>query len=248
VREESIEAGGESRTCWVVQVPSRFPAAGPILERSPTTYWIDKVAYVVLKERQSMKMKMPNMDTPHDQTTTITYAIARINEPVADALFRFDPPKGAAEVSEFTSPFGGGSTLVGKRLPEFAMKDLEGREVSSGGLEGKPALIAFWATWCAPCREQMPQIQALHRELAAKGLAVVAVNYGEAAAVARQYLEEHSYTFRALMDGDKSYAGKLSVSSIPVVVLVGSDGVVRAQYTGYNTSIVLRDEVKKIGF
>jgi hypothetical protein len=77
---------------------------------------------------------------------------------------------------------------------------------------------------------------------------VEAVNNGEAAAVARQYLEEHSYTFRALMDGDKSYAGKLSVSSIPVVVLVGSDGVVRAQYTGYNTSIVLRDEVKKIGF
>ena len=247
LREESIEAAGGARPCWVIEVPSKFRPSGPMLERSPTTYWVDKSTSLVLKESQSTKMKMPTMDAPQTTTTTSTYSVARINEDLPDKLFRFDPPEGAAEVAEFTSPFGGGSVLVGRHMPEFVLQDLSGKETAASSFQGKPVLLNFWATWCAPCREQMPKIQELQRVLADKGLVVLAINDGEPAETARKYIDEHQYTFRVLLDRDKALAGKFSVSAIPAVFLIDRDGIVRAQYTGYSSALDLREELKKIG-
>jgi outer membrane lipoprotein-sorting protein/peroxiredoxin len=247
LREESIEAAGGVRPCWVVEVPSKFRPGGMMLERSPTAYWVDKSTNLVLKEYQSSKIKTPMMDVPQAQTTTTTYTVARTNESLPDALFRFQPPEGAAEVSEFTSPFGAGSMLVGRHMPEFTLQDLAGRELAASSLQGKAVLVNFWATWCAPCREQMPKIQELHRTLADKGLVVLAINDGESAEIAGKYVEEHKYTFRVLLDRDKSIAGKFSVSAFPTLFLIDKDGNVRAQYTGYNSALDLREELKKIG-
>ena len=163
LREESIEAAGGARPCWVIEVPSKFRASGPVLDRSPITYWVDKSTNLVLKESQSTKIKMPMMDTPQTSTATTTYTVARTNEVLPDELFRFQPPEGAAEVAEFTTPFGGGSMLVGRRTPEFTLQDLSGEEIAASSFQGKPVLVNFWATWCAPCREQMPKIQEAQR-------------------------------------------------------------------------------------
>jgi peroxiredoxin len=247
VREDSIEAAGGARSCWVVEVPSRFPPSGPILERSPTTYWIDEVSYLVLREAQTTKMKMPMMDSPQTSTTTTTYTVARINESVPEELFRFQPPPTAAEIAEFTTPFGGGSTLVGKRVPDFTLQDLAGKEVTSSSLEGKPVLVNFWTTWCAPCREQMPKIQELARTFADKGLVVLAINDGEPAEAARKYIEENKYTFRVLLDRDKAVAGKFIVSGIPAVFLIDREGNVRGHYVGYSSTLDLREALKTIG-
>jgi outer membrane lipoprotein-sorting protein/peroxiredoxin len=247
LREESLEAAGGVRPCWVIEVPSKLRPRGPVLEGSPSTYWVDKSTGLVLKELQSMKIKMPMMDSAQTQTTTTTYTVARINETLPDELFRFQPPEGAAEVAEFTRPFGGGSVLVGKRVPEFTLQDLAGQQVTASSLEGKPVLVNFWATWCAPCRQQMPKIQEMQEAFAEKGLVVVAINDGESADTARKYIEEHKYTFRVLLDRDKTVAGKFSVSGIPSLFLIDREGNVRAQYTGYSTALDLRQELKKIG-
>jgi len=247
LREESLEAAGGVRPCWVIEVPSKLRPGGPVVEGSPSTYWVDKSTNLVLKELQSTKIKMPMMDTAQTQTVTTTYTVARINETLPDELFRFQPPEGAAEVAEFTRPFGGGSVLVGKRVPEFALQDLAGQEVTASSFGGKPVLVSFWATWCAPCREQMPKIQELHGALAEKGLVVLAINDGESADTARKYIEEHKYTFRVLLDRDKTVAGKFSVSGIPSLFLIDREGNVRAQYTGYSSGLDLRQELKKIG-
>jgi peroxiredoxin/outer membrane lipoprotein-sorting protein len=247
LREESIEAAGGARPCWVIEVPSKFRPSGPILERSPSTYWVDKSTNLVLKESQSTKMKMPTMEAPQTSTTTTIYTVARINESLPDKLFRFDPPEGSAEVAEFTSPFGGGSMLVGRRMPEFTLQDLSGQEIAASSFQGKPVLVNFWATWCAPCREQMPKIQEAQRAFADKGLVVLAINDGESADTASKYIDEHKYTFRVLLDRDKAVAGKFSVSGIPALFLIDRDGNVRAQYTGYSSTLDLREELKKIG-
>lgn len=247
LREESIEAAGGARACWVVEVPPKLRAGGAMLERSPTTYWVDKSTNLVLKETVSTKMKMPMMDKPQTSTTTTTYTVARINEPVPDELFHFQPPATAAEVGEFTTPFGGGSVLVGRRMPEFTLQDLAGKEVAASSLAGKPVLVSFWATWCGPCREQMPKIQEAQRVFADKGLVVLAINSGEPDDVARKYIEEHKYGFRVLLDRDKTVSGKFSVSGIPALFLIDRDGSVRAQYNGYNSALDLREELKKIG-
>ena len=246
LREESLEAAGGVRPCWVIEVPSNSRPGGPILETSPSTYWVDKSTGLVLKELQSLKIKSPMTDAVQTQTTTTTYTVARINESLPEELFRFQPPEGAAEVAEFTTPFGGGSVLVGKRVPEFTLQDLAGQEFAASSLQGKPVLVYFWTTWCAPCREQMPKIQELHGALAEKGLVVLAINDGESADAARKYIEEHKYTFRVLLDRDKAVAGRFSVSGLPALFLIDREGNVRAQYTGY-TSVDLRQELKKIG-
>jgi peroxiredoxin len=137
--------------------------------------------------------------------------------------------------------------LVGRRTPEFTLQDLSGDEIAASSFQGKPVLVNFWATWCAPCREQMPKIQEAQRAFADKGLVVLAINDGESADTARKYIDEHKYTFRVLLDRDKSVAGKFSVSGIPALFLIDRDGNVRAQYTGYNSALDLREELKKIG-
>jgi len=248
LREETIDAAGGKRLCWVIEVPSRFKVSGMIIERSPTTYWVDKSSYLVLKEHYLMKTKSPMMESAQTQTSTTTYSVASANEAVPAELFRFQPPEGATEVAEFSSPFGGGSVMVGKTLPEFTLEDLAGKEVTSESLLGKPVLLNFWATWCAPCREQMPKIQELQRVFAEKGLVILAVNDGESSETARKYIEEHKYTFCVLVDRDKSLTRKFSVTGIPAVFMIERDGKVRAQYNGYSTSLDLGQELKKLGF
>ncbi len=248
VGEESIEAAGGSKTCWVVEVPSRFRAAGIVLERSPSRYWVEKSTHLVLRESQSTKIKMPMMDAPQTTTATTTYTLVRVNEPVPDELFRFQPPAGASEVGEFNSPFGAGSVLLGRQMPEFTLKELAGQDLASSAFKGKPLLVSFWATWCAPCREQMPRIEEAHRAFADKGLVVLAINQGETAETAKKYIEEHKYTFRVLLDSTKTVTDKFSVSGIPALFIIDRDGTVRAQYTGFNSALDLRDELKKIGF
>lgn len=65
---------------------------------------------------------------------------------------------------------------VGSRAPDFVARDLEGREVKLAELQGEVVLLNIWATWCAPCREEMPSMQRLHEQLGPKGLRIVAVS------------------------------------------------------------------------
>lgn len=247
LREETLTVTGAPHSTWVVEVPPRFPAGGIVLERSPATYWIDQSTNVILKESESVKMKTPMMDAPQLQTTTITYVVARINEPAPGDLFRFQPPANASEVGEFTSPFGGASTMTGKPAPSFTLQDLEAHDVTLDSLKGKPVLLSFWATWCGPCREQMPKIQETQRLFADQGLVVLAINSGESPDVAKKYIDEHHYTFRVLLDQGKTMGGRYSVSSIPALFLIDRDGNIRAHFVGFNTALDLGEELKKLG-
>ncbi len=247
LREETLNAGGADRACWVVEVPPHFPVSGIVIERSPTTYWVEKATHLIVKETATTKLKPPMQDTPQTQISTATYSVLRVAEPIPDDLFKFTPPPNASEVSEFNSPFGGGSTLAGRPAPAISLTDLASKEVTLESFRGKPVLINFWATWCAPCREQMPRIQEAHRAFADKGLVVLGINSGETPDVAKKYIEEKQYTFPVFLDRDKSVGNKLSVSSIPVLFLIDKEGTVRLHVVGYSSNFDLKEELKKIG-
>lgn len=131
-----------------------------------------------------------------------------------------------------------GATAVGKALPAFSAKSLAGKPVTNASLKGKVVLIDFWATWCGPCKEMSPTMQALHTKYAKKGLIVVGANLegGSAAdqkAKATAYMKAHKYTYMGTY-ANEGLAEKLQVNGIPRFILVNKKGSIIGDWTGSN--------------
>ena len=179
------------------------------------------------------------------QTLTSIYKTASVNETVPEALFHFEPPPGAVEVGNFPRPAGPGTPLPRTAGPDFNLSDLKGETVSLASLKGKAVLLNFWATWCAPCVAEMPEIEQAQRRFADKGLVVLAINAGEDPDKVGKFMAEHGYTFRVLLDRDESAGHRYSVSGWPSMFFIDREGDIRAQYRGYNTRNLM-DDLKKI--
>jgi outer membrane lipoprotein-sorting protein len=185
--QEAVEVQGKSIDCTVVQVEYDPLGIGQPLR----TFWIDKARHIVLRE--SLKIESSPIN-PIDVKQTFIFTIAKVNEPIPDSLFVFIPPEGAKEVKELSFPSFPGTTrtdLIGREAFDFTLKDLDGREVNLRDLRGKVVLLSFWASWCDPCRAEMPSIEKLHREFKDKGLVVLGIN-AEPPEIARQFLSRCS--------------------------------------------------------
>ena len=115
--------------------------------------------------------------------------------------------------------------------PDFTLPDLEGRRVGLSGLLGRVVFLNFWATWCLPCREEMPTMEKAHRELGPKGLVVLAVNYREDPAAIRPFLRRHALTFPVLLD-DGEVAKRYGLFALPLTYLIDRQGRVAARVVG----------------
>lgn len=110
--------------------------------------------------------------------------------------------------------------------PEFALRDVRGGLSSLAQYRGGLILLNFWATWCAPCRDEMPSMEQLSRNLGGQGLAVVAINQRESAALVSRFMTSQGLTFSAPLDTDGRVAASYRVYGIPVTYLL--DGVGQA--------------------
>jgi len=122
----------------------------------------------------------------------------------------------------------------GGRAPAFAAATLEGEEVALADLRGEVVLLNVWATWCWPCRREMPSFEALHREMAGQGLRIVAVSIDEArdAGEIRDFMEEFDITFTVLHDPRKRIADAFQPTGVPETYLIDADGVIRRRWIG----------------
>jgi len=123
---------------------------------------------------------------------------------------------------------------VGDAAPEYAARTLEGRPVSLARLRGSVVLLNVWATWCHPCREELPDLQRLHRAHAARGLRVVGVSVdepGEAAAV-RDFAREYGVTYAIWLDPAQDVSSTFATVGVPTTVLVGKDGTLLWRHVG----------------
>jgi peroxiredoxin len=136
--------------------------------------------------------------------------------------------------------------LVGKPAPEFTLKDIAGREITLASLRGKPVLLDFWATWCEPCRESMPHIQGLYDQFKEKGLMVLGIDINESAEEARKYFVDQKYSFASLLGSGSDVTKNYGAESIPRVVLIDKDGVVRYVHSGWGAGMDITPEVKKV--
>ncbi len=114
---------------------------------------------------------------------------------------------------------------VGYSAPDFELTDLSGKSVRLSDFRGKPVVLNFWATWCPPCRQELPTLQDLHVR---RGSAVVllAISQGEAAQDVLAFVRQYGYTFRVLLDPQLSVGQAYGARAIPMTVVVDPDGVI----------------------
>ncbi len=122
--------------------------------------------------------------------------------------------------------------LVGGPAPEITLKDLQGQEVKLSDLRGKIVLLNFWATWCKPCKEEMPAMQASYDKLSGQGLVVLAVNELEDTDKVIEHVRTHGHTFPVVMDHDNVVANHYGVVGLPASFLVDRQGIVREKIFG----------------
>jgi thiol-disulfide isomerase/thioredoxin len=124
-------------------------------------------------------------------------------------------------------------TLSGP-APGFTLESSDGEQVSLGSLEGKVVMVNFWATWCVPCRQEMPHLQALYERYNSLGFELLAVNVEKNNAEgARKWLEETPVTFPVLFDTNNEVTKLYKVQTMPSTVLVARDGTMRFIHHGY---------------
>jgi thiol-disulfide isomerase/thioredoxin len=114
---------------------------------------------------------------------------------------------------------------------DFTLPDPTGREHSLSDYRGQVVLVNFWATWCAPCREEMPALDRLYRVLAEEGLEILAVHAGPGGAAMHEFLERIPVSFTVLIDADLDLRG-WQVPALPTTFLVDRQGRTRYRALG----------------
>ena len=122
----------------------------------------------------------------------------------------------------------------GRPVPAYAAPDLSGDTVSLAMLRGEAVLLNVWATWCPPCREEMPELERLHRTYADSGLHVVAVSIDGAGAdeLVREFVREFGVTFRILRDPDERVSRTFGMMGVPETFLIDADGKLVKRWLG----------------
>jgi thiol-disulfide isomerase/thioredoxin len=121
---------------------------------------------------------------------------------------------------------------LGGPAPDFTLPSVDGTAVQLSTFRGRPVWINFWATWCGPCREEMPAMQELYEQYRDQGLVILAVDMEEDAATVRRWIEQGGYTFTFVLDGDGQQVKRWNVVAAPTSYFVAPDGVIRDQKLG----------------
>jgi peroxiredoxin len=137
---------------------------------------------------------------------------------------------------------------VGQAAPAFELETLDGGRASLDELRGRPVLINFWASWCRPCSDEMPEIVRRYQELHSKGLEVLAINLtdDEKRKDVRRFAEEFQLPFPVLLDARGKVRRRYGLSGVPRTVFVDTAGVVAEVYKRPMTPDLLERGLKAI--
>ena len=147
-----------------------------------------------------------------------------------DSGYSEDPPISRLDASLIaTTP----RPKVGAPAPDFRLLDMNGQPVALSDMRGKVVLLNFWATWCFPCRVEMPSMEAIYKDYRSKGLEILAVSVDEQGqAVTRPFQEEKGLTFPILHDRDYQIGLLYGARSLPMTYAIDRQGIIRQRVFG----------------
>jgi thiol-disulfide isomerase/thioredoxin len=117
---------------------------------------------------------------------------------------------------------------------DFTLESLAGKSVSLSSYKGSLVFLSFWATWCGPCKQELPSAQALYGKLKSKGFLIVAVDVMEDNKTVSAFVKANGMTFPVLLDSDGRVGGEYDARSIPTNYIVDRTGKILARIVGYD--------------
>ncbi|OES46116.1 redoxin domain-containing protein [Domibacillus iocasae] len=132
---------------------------------------------------------------------------------------------------------------VGDKAPDFTLQRVDGKEVKLSDYEGKKVFLNFWATWCPPCKAEMPHMQSFYEEKP-ENVEILAVNVEESNEKAKDFADQYELTFPVLMDKDGTVAEIYEVYTIPTTYVLNEDGTVHQKIVGPMDEPMMKELVK----
>jgi peroxiredoxin len=133
---------------------------------------------------------------------------------------------------------------IGAKAPDFELKTLTGEKIKLSNLKGKKVMLNFWATWCPPCKAEMPAMEQFSKQMD-KDIVILAVNIDPQLDV-QGFVDENKITFPIPLDTDDKVNETYQVLSIPTTYFIDSKGIIQNKYTGSMNLEAMKDFTKKL--
>lgn len=134
--------------------------------------------------------------------------------------------------------------------PDFTVQDINGNNVSLSDFKGKPVVLNFWASWCPPCKAEMPDYEKMYQQYSSQGVVFMMVNMTdgsrETTATAKQFLKDSKYTFSAYFDLKSNAAETYGISSIPDSIFIDKNGKIVNAYEGMIDAATMKNNIETI--
>ena len=148
---------------------------------------------------------------------------------------------GVGTSGDIPVPRSGAPLNVGDPAHDFSLAGLDGTQVALSDFRGQPVIVNFWATWCAPCRLEMPEFEQVYRDYQDQGLVILALNQAETPEMVREFFEDDlGLSFTPLLDEETEVAEAYGAVNLPSTFFVDAEGHITAIHRG----ILTREQIE----
>jgi cytochrome c biogenesis protein CcmG, thiol:disulfide interchange protein DsbE len=254
--EDTIDIGGVKTACWVIETifdKITLAEQNVTVRDAVQITWISKARRLTLQSTFSAQINLPDVAEPVKMTQSTHTTRVRLDINLPDSMFVFTPPAGVVETEDWTLPGVTKPDLIGKPAPLLTSSTASrataaAAEVDLPALKGKVVLLDFWATWCAPCKRELPIVEKLQREFHDEGLVAVGVTVGEDQTTLDNFVKAAALTYSNLsIEDGAAIVADLSLTAFPTVVLIDREGKIASYEVGARGEAALREDLKKLG-
>jgi len=250
VKRERLGNRAVYRLSMPIKLPQMFQSLFQSLQEVSARTSAYQILWIGVQDRliwqSQVVINLPDKQLPISMRFTERYTRQEINPRLQPTTFAYKPPKGYEIVSEFKMPdfTGATSALKGQPAPEFALKDLQGKEVRLADYKGKIIVLNVFAHWCGPCRQEAPELEKdLWQAYKARDVVVLGVATwarDNPTKRAEAFAREFKLTFPVLVDAENKVAEMYKVSGVPTTFIIDREGVVRELVVGADVAAIKR--------